>query len=191
LKRVVVLVILPRQNDLIMNERIKKNIISGRYTIDMDKKKFFTKGEFIGHSMGFLNGYYDFIKGMINEDFLDSLRLKIESYFPINLFGIELFGALFVMYLKGRCKWKSIEFFNGLLFLKRREKGGRERIYGEIKEYDTYLIDDVITKGDTIRDALNVLEKVKIIPKGIFCMKNRGNLRKFKMGSSEIPIIEL
>lgn len=160
--------------------------------MEINKEKYVLTKECIGSSGLQLTKYYDFILALKDPEFLIYLEEKISWYTPCNLIGIELFGVMAVSYLKGCHGPENFYLFPNylipLFILKKRDHGLKSQLYGEINTaLDTFLLDDVITTGKTIEYALDVLNTHHIIPKYIFCIKNRNNLLKI----NEIKIIEI
>jgi len=151
----------------------------------IDKEKFALNGKFTSSAGKPLDKYYDFIQALDDDEFM----CYIENYFldltPCNLIGIELFGALVTTYLSGIIK-ETV--FNPLRLLKKREHGARKELYGKIRpRWKILLIDDVITSTKTLLYALDILERNKIWPDRIICIKNRSAFTKLR----GIKIIEI
>lgn len=139
----------------------------------IDKEKYKTVGEFIGSSGTRLEEYYDFMKMFdgTNEKDLDYLTHNIYEYreeYP-NIIGMETFGSIFVSWA-----WYN-GGFHPLYLLKPRSHGNRERLYGKIsKNFETtYLLDDVVTTGKTIKEAIEYLSGICIKVDRVIALKSR------------------
>lgn len=131
----------------------------------IDKEKYRTDGEFIGSSGIKLNKYYDFMRmfdGSSNRtdqhNDLNQLFYEIDEIYQItntwtrlNLIGMETFGAI-------ATAWGRNYAINPMFLLKPREHGNRKRLYGTLnKDNPVFLLDDVITTGGTIYEAIDYL----------------------------------
>jgi orotate phosphoribosyltransferase len=142
-----------------------------------DKKKYLLEKEVIGSSGFKLENYYDFIDALQDKDFINAIKLYILKKIPCNLIGIELFGAMVSYYLSGVF---SEDDFRSAIILKERNHGARKRLYNKEKlvlKWRTLLIDDVITTGDTICEAMIILKENRIRVDRILCIKNRGYVK--------------
>jgi len=135
-----------------------------------------------------LNGYWDFIKLFENSNLQDIIFLyseNIDVFYKTNVIGIELFGLLFNQL------FRYTTYLNPLFFLKKRNHGNRKRLYGKFNNsYSVVLLDDVITTGKTINNAimdLGYLLKNFDLVDLILCVKNNSNLKSIK----NIEIVEL
>jgi orotate phosphoribosyltransferase len=161
----------------------------------MDIEKYAKTGDFESHGGLILAKYYDCVKLFFDDSlfptkFIEDLITRI-NYIekPINLIGIETFGMNLTIFLMGHLSglttsWKR--YINHLFFLKERKN--RDRLYGEIiPNRRTFLLDDIITTGKTILDALEFLGLREIRIDGIICIKNRSNYKYL----DNIPIHDL
>lgn len=120
----------------------------------IDKEKYSKYGNFRGSSGGKLSKYYDFMQIFENKDDVYKVRVEIlNRYNKIpNIIGVETFGAMFIAWV-----WEDI-YYNRSFLLKERDHGNRKRFYGFIdNERYTILLDDVITTGTTISEAIEYL----------------------------------
>ena len=140
--------------------------------MELNKEKYLTEGECISSAGVKLNSYYDFLKALTDKYFLGYAERKIKEFVRCNLVGIETFGTLLLIYIVERC---PTFYINPIYLYKKRTHGAKKQLYySEYRvELPTYLLDDVITTGSTIKYALDVLKRENIIPTKVLCFKNR------------------
>lgn len=136
----------------------------------IDKEKYSKEGNFRGSSGIKLNKYYDFMRMFEYKKDLRTIMLEIlhqRNY--INIIGVETFGAMLGM-------WGHAYGYNSSFLLKEREHGNRKRFYGthNYTLEHTILLDDVITTGETISEALGyLLLKYDILVNEVVVLKSK------------------
>ncbi|RLD10576.1 MAG: hypothetical protein DRI44_05750 [Chlamydiae bacterium] len=159
----------------------------------MNIDKFKHIGYFISTSGERQHVYYDFRPLLLDNLFAEKLAYYIFSnYVPCNIIGVEFWGA--VMLAKIQTHFNAPfhvltgEIMEPVIFRKKKHVGHLKQTYGELNQrLPTYILDDVITTGCTVREVFDHFRNVKI--DGIFVMLNRLSPRRENY--KDIPVIEL
>lgn len=117
--------------------------------------------------------YYDFRRILVDSEllfafsevFLDVLWDGIDHYNGgINVIGLEMWGMVYTTLLP-HISWTAGEFYIPILLRKSKSHGLDQRLIG-LEHHDPkeqfVVIDDVLTSGKTLTEAITYLQRIKI-----------------------------
>ena len=175
----------------------------------MDLSKWLYKGEFKLSSGFKKDTYLDLKEALEDFEFKKRLYDYLGSVGKGNYVGVSAFGAQVVRFIDGVLTRNTLyglknipnQQFFPIYWYKKKPHGRQKQVYYERinRDFKTYIIDDVMTTGDTLERCMKSLrEEISpvLVPDKIFVIKSfshrTGLLYESRKGSAVVvPIIEI
>jgi orotate phosphoribosyltransferase len=105
----------------------------------------------------------------------DLLLTEISKYRPRSVGGLEIGAAPLItsVIIKSTIDWKDRNGLNGFLIRKNPKKHGLEKKIEGILESPVVIVDDVVTSGQSIKDAIDAVNAEGFSVKGVVCVIDR------------------
>jgi orotate phosphoribosyltransferase len=103
------------------------------------------------------------------------LLTEISKYHPRSVGGLEIGAAPLItsVIIKSTMDWKDRNGLNGFLIRKNPKKHGLEKKIEGILDSPVVIVDDVVTSGQSIEDAIDAVNAEGFSVKGVVCVIDR------------------
>jgi orotate phosphoribosyltransferase len=105
----------------------------------------------------------------------DLLLTEIAKYHPKSVGGLEIGAAPLTtsVIIKSTEDWKSRNGLNGFLIRKNPKKHGLEKKIEGILDSPVVIVDDVVTSGQSVKDAIDAVNNEGFRVNGVVCVIDR------------------